>query len=139
MSTSFQDAFTADTTEEEEGFKPLPEGEHLCTLLEVKQETNPFDQTPQTSITYQIRADQPYGGRRIWDSIKHDDKVAWKAASIHKGLDMQGNPTSWNEWHQGIQGCLGKACKVVVKNREGNEGKVYTNVRRVRAHEDLPF
>lgn len=137
MSTDFQAAFDEEQTDDAE-FKPLPEGEHVCTLLEVKQETNPFDQSPQTALTYQVRADQPYGGRRIWDTVKHDDKVAWKAASIHKGFSLEGKPTGWNEWFQGIRGCIGKACKVVVANRQGQD-KVYTNVRRVRVHDDLPF
>lgn len=137
MSTAFKEAFAEDNNQEEE-FKPLEPGTYVCSLLEVETESNPFDQEQQTCLTYEIKEGNS-AKRRIWDTIKHTDNLAWKAARIYRDMKLEGDPDTWDEWASAIRGCKGRVYEVSVTQREYN-GKTYINVNKVNPCTDnAPF
>tara|TARA_R110002020_G_scaffold202722_1_gene405826 strand:+ start:11321 stop:11722 length:402 start_codon:yes stop_codon:yes gene_type:complete len=133
MST-FSDAFAEETE-----FEVLPEGSYTTRLLEVKSEANPFDGIMQTTLAYEVK-DGTYQSRRIWDTVKHEDAVAWKAARIFRSFGIQGQPEDWNQWGSAINECVGKLYDVEVIHRSNNAGdKTYVNVKRVSPTDEIPF
>mgnify|MGYP003627713878 CR=1 FL=1 len=120
-------------------FEVLPEGTYSTRLLEVTTEANPFDEVQQTTLTYEI-ADGLHSKRRIWDSCKHEDNVAWKAARVYRSFGLQGKPDDWSEWCSAVNGCIGKEFDVTLIHRQNNDGtKTYVNVQRVVPSDNIPF
>jgi len=135
MSTEFKEAFHQNEATE---FTPLEPGTYNCSLLEVETETDPFDGVSKTSLTYEIREGDS-AKRRIWDTVKHADNLAWKAARIYRDFNLEGEPDSWVEWASAVSGCKGRTYEVAITQRE-YDGKTYINVNKVAPCSDnAPF
>ena len=138
MST-FADAFAP--TENTE-FQPLPDGTYEARLKDVTTEANPFDQQMQTTMEYEITNGENKS-RRIWDTVKHVDTVAWKAARIYKSFGLQGTPSNFEEWSKAVAGCKGRSYNVETMQRSSGD-KVYINVKSVtplgdQQVDEIPF
>lgn len=139
MSTETEAFATAfDSPEEKAEFTPIPEGTYECSLREIKEEVNPFDQVQQTVLEYEICSGQ-HAARRVWDTVKHENKMAWKAVMVHRNFGLEGKPTNWIEWSQGVKGCKGKRFDVTL-TQTVRDDKTYINVKKTKLSTELaPF
>lgn len=140
MSTAMQDEFNKEEGDnEDKEFAPLPPGTYECKLLSIKEETNPFDPSvTQTTLEYEV-SEGTQAKRRIWDTVKHLDSMAWKAVRIFRSLGLTGTTTNWGEWGTAIRPCEGRNYTVTTVNKPNQDGsKVYTNITRATASTILP-
>ena len=118
-------------------YAPLPEGTYACRLLEVDSELNPNDQVMRTTLTFEIQGDD-HQGRRIWEKVKRDDNLMWKAVKLFNGMGLQGSVNSWYEWTDMMKSKVGAGFEVDTSNRTHND-KTYTGVKDIRIDAPVPF
>jgi hypothetical protein len=119
-----------------DGFEVVKPGEYEVTVVnyEMKQSTTGNN---MVVVDYEIRSDvdQPCQGQKIlFDNFVVTDKAMWrfqqasKAAKFTDGLEFK----SYKEWADAF---LNKPLRLVVSEREGNNGKKYPQVDSFKVSE----
>ena len=124
------------TAEEKEKFAPIPEGEHVVTILEAQ-----FDQDDNGSFLKVDLAiddeESKFNKRRIWETAYFDgDGISDKRKlvgqrKVNELLKIVGADGFETQEEANMQAMrmIGQTLSVQTKNRE-YQGKVYTNVQK---------
>ena len=133
--SAFSEAFDNDGEKFDSG--PIAEGTYDCTLVDIDTEANPLTGEMATTLVYEVDSGSN-AKRRIWDKVKHQDSVAWKAAQIYRSYGIQGKPERWEEWANTISEKKGSKLSISIAHRQ-YDGKTYTNVVKASLSEKPPF
>lgn len=117
-----------DFTNASEGFKLLPEGEHVCHVFDVADKTSKAGD-PGVNVTLKV-AEGELKGQSTFYYLLETQNTLWK---VREFLEACGAQIPKKAVMVDYDKCLGKKVVIDVKHNEYN-GKTYANVDSIRKY-----